>query len=169
VLVGALLAAIMLIGPTAENAGGAPWAMEPRSPGALQSGVSPEVLMQADRDFAAEVAEGGAAAWASWFAEDGAIIQPQVGEVRGRSAIRDFMAALDDPNVSLSWEPDRADIAASGDLGWTTGHYVSEVRGPDGALQRSEGLYVSIWRRQADGSWKVVMDLGNPTSPPPGR
>jgi ketosteroid isomerase-like protein len=133
---------------------------------ALQAGASAEVLMQADREFNAAVAEGGSQAWASWFAEDGATIQPGIGEVRGRARILELMAALDDPSVSLAWEPDRADIAASGDLGWTTGHYVSESPGPDGSQQRSEGLYVSIWRRQPDGAWKVVMDLGNPVGSP---
>lgn len=128
-----------------------------------------EVLMQADRDFAAAVAEGGADAWATWFAEDGAMIQPRVGEVRGRAAIRELMAGLDEPGASLHWTPDRADIAASGDLGWTTGHYVSESTAADGTPQRAEGLYVSIWRRQADGSWKVVMDLGNPVDTPAAR
>ena len=126
---------------------------------------SVDELMLADREFAAAVAEGGAEAWASWFDEDGAIIQPRVGEIRGRAAIRDFMAALDDPSVSLSWEPVRADIAASGELGWTTGSYVSSSVAPDGTPQRGEGRYVSIWRRQEDGSWKVVMDLGNPVDP----
>lgn len=130
---------------------------------------SAEVLMQADRDFAAAVAAGGSEAWAAWFAEDGAIIQPGIGEIRGREAIRDVMAALDDPTTSLTWEPERADIGASGDLGWTTGSFVSEGPGPDGAPVRSEGRYVSIWRLQDDGNWKVVMDLGNPVGPPPGR
>jgi ketosteroid isomerase-like protein len=100
----------------------------------------PTVLMEADRAFAAAVAEGGSEAWASWFADDG---------------------------VSLHWEPLRADIAASGDLGWTTGTYLSEARGEDGTVNRGEGRYVSIWRLQEDGSWKVVMDLGNPTGSPP--
>jgi ketosteroid isomerase-like protein len=126
---------------------------------------SSETLMQADRDFAADVARGGSEAWASWFAADGSIIQPGVGELRGRESLRDFMSALDDPDVTLSWEPDRADIAASGDLGWTTGHYLSESRDADGVRSRATGLYVSIWRLQADGSWKVVMDLGNPLDP----
>jgi ketosteroid isomerase-like protein len=126
---------------------------------------SPDVLLEADRAFAAAVAEGGSDAWASWFAEDGAMIQERVGEVRGRAAIREFMAALDDPSFSLRWDPDRADIARSGELGWTTGRYVSERVAPDGSVARSEGLYVSIWRMQADGSWKVVMDIGNPVEP----
>ena len=124
--------------------------------------------MEADRAFAAAVASGGADAWVSWFAEDGAQIQPYAGEIRGHDAIRRLMAGLDDPSVSLRWEPVRSDIADSGDLGWTTGAYVSEITAPGGTVTRSEGRYVSIWRLQDDGSWKVVMDLGNPTDPPPG-
>jgi len=124
----------------------------------------PQVLMEADRAFAAAVAEGGTEAWVSWFADDGAQITPGAGEIRGHEAIRENMAGLDDPNYSLRWEPLRADIAASGDLGWTTGSYVSEGIGADGQAKRGQGRYVSIWRKQADGTWKVVMDLGNPTS-----
>lgn len=120
--------------------------------------------MQADRAFAAAVAEGGTDAWVTWFAEDGAQIQPGSGEIRGRDAIRELMAGLDDPNFSLAWEPRRADIAASGDLGWTTGSYVSKGIGVDGQPRQAQGRYVTIWRKQPDGSWKVVMDLGNPTS-----
>jgi len=126
---------------------------------------SPDVLMEADRAFAAAVAEGGSDAWVSWFAEDGAMIQPGLGEIRGHSAILPVMAGLDQPGVSLRWEPERAEIAASGELGWTTGSYVSESPGPDGEVQRGTGRYVTIWRLQADGSWRVAMDLGNPTQP----
>ena len=128
--------------------------------------ADPNVLMEADRAFAAAVAEDGTAAWVSWFAPDGAQIQPGSGEIMGHDAIRTLMAGLDDPNFSLSWQPLRADIAASGDLGWTTGSYVSEGIGPNGEPRRGQGRYVTIWRKQADGSWKVVMDLGNPTQSP---
>lgn len=127
----------------------------------------PAVLMDADRAFAAEVARGGSEAWASWFTEDGAMVREGVGEIRGRSEVQAAMAALDNPAVSISWEPARAQISASGDLGWTTGASVVEAPGPDGEIVRSEGIYVSIWHRQPDGSWKVVMDLGNPTGPTP--
>ncbi len=125
-------------------------------------------LMEADRAFAAAVAVGGSEAWASWFAEDGAMIQPGVGEIRGRGEILSSMAGLDEPGVSLTWEPLRADIAASGDLGWTTGSYRSLSTGADGEVRAGQGRYVTIWRRQADGSWKVAIDLGNPTEAPPG-
>jgi len=124
----------------------------------------PAVLMEADRAFAAAVAAGGTEAWVSWFAEDGAQIQPGSGEIRGRDAIRELMAGLDDPAFSLTWEPRRADIAASGDLGWTTGSYLSRGVGADGKPRQAQGRYVTIWRKQPDGAWKVVMDLGNPVS-----
>lgn len=128
--------------------------------------ADPSVLMDADREFSAAVASGGSEAWASWFAEDGAMIQRGAGEISGRVAIKQRMTNLDDPEVTLRWEPLRADIARSGDLGWTTGEYVSEGPGPDGELVRGQGRYVSIWRRDSEGAWRVVMDLGNPTGPP---
>ena len=131
--------------------------------------ADPAVLMEADRAFAEAVAQNGTEAWVSWFATDGAQIQPGTGEIMGHDAIRKLMAGLDDPNLTLTWEPLRADIAASGDLGWTTGSYVSEVRAADGEVSRGQGRYVTIWRKQPDGSWKVVMDLGNPVSSPPAQ
>lgn len=130
--------------------------------------ADPSVLMDADRAFAAAVAKGGTDAWVSWFADDGAQVVPTAGEIRGHDAIRKLMAALDDPMNKLTWEPVRADIAASGDLGWTTGTYVSTTTLPDGTTSEGDGRYVTIWRKQADGSWKVVMDLGNPTGRPAG-
>ena len=133
-------------------------------PAANRGGDTPDpaVLMDADRQFAADVAEGGAEAWADWFAEDGAMIQAGAGEIRGRTAIREAVGYLDQPGVALRWEPTRAEIAASGDLGWTTGSYTFRS-GPDEPVS-GRGRYVSIWRKELDGGWKVVMDLGNPVT-----
>lgn len=137
-------------------------------PGVVAVADAPDadVLMEADRAFSREVSEGGSAAWTRWFSEDGAMVQPGVGEIRGREAIAEAATFLDDPNTTLTWEPDRADIAASGDLGWTTGRYTSRSVGPDGETRTGTGRYVSIWRKQPAGSWRVVMDLGNPTDDP---
>jgi ketosteroid isomerase-like protein len=133
----------------------------------VPASVSADVLMEADRAFAADVAVGGSEVWASWFDPDGAMIQPGIGEVRGLPDIESLMGVLDAPGVALAWEPARAQIAASGDLGWTTGSFVSRAPGPDGVDVEGRGRYVTIWRLQADGSWKVVMDLGNPSDVPP--
>lgn len=126
-----------------------------------------DVLLEADRAFDASVAEGGSRAWVEWFAPDGRMVQPGVGLIQGHDDISAAMVRLDDPSVSLRWMPDYAEIAASGDLGWTTGTYVSRRVGADGDTVDGQGRYVSIWRLQPDGSWRVAMDLGNPTGPPP--
>lgn len=118
-------------------------------------------LMAADRAFNQATQAQGAAGWVAFFDPQGAMIQPNVGEIRGLEAIRGAIGGLDDPGLSLSWEPLRAQGADDGSLGYTVGRYESTVvLASDTTV--SHGLYVTIWRRQADGSLKVVMDLGNP-------
>ena len=118
------------------------------------------------RAFNQATAERGAAGWVSFFAPNGSMISAGVGEVQGAEAIQATMeGAFADASYRLTWEPSRAEVSASGDLGYTVGRYTSVRVGNLGQEVRSSGLYVSIWRRQEDGSWKVEMDLGNPTSP----
>lgn len=62
----------------------------------------------------------------------------------------------------LIWEPRYGDIASSGDLGWLTGPVRRIVPGQNKG-QPYHSLYASVWRRQTDGSFKVVMDMGVPT------
>jgi ketosteroid isomerase-like protein len=54
-----------------------------------------------------------------------------------------------------------ADISASGDLGYTYGTYEFRAVGKDGNPVVEHGKYTSIWKKQRDGSWKVVLDMGN--------
>lgn len=122
-------------------------------------------LMEADVAFNQAVANEGAAGWVSFFSPDGAMISQGAGESRGHAAIQGAMEeAFSDPTYQLTWEPLRAEVSRAGDLGYTVGRYTSSRVGSLGQSIRSSGMYVSIWRRQADGSWKVEMDLGTPTS-----
>ena len=59
----------------------------------------------------------------------------------------------------MLWEPRYGDIAASGDLGWLTGPSTSINPARDKGQPR-HGNYASVWKRQADGTFKVVMDVG---------
>ena len=123
-------------------------------------------LMEADRAFYRATAESGADGWASFFAEDGAIVQSGVGEIRGRAAVHAAMTPYFAAGAQLSWDPVRAEVSADGTLGYTVGEYESESLGPDGESVIGRGLYVSVWRREGGGSWRVVMDLGNPVDTP---
>jgi ketosteroid isomerase-like protein len=123
-------------------------------------------LIAADQAFAEAIGEGGLALWADFFTYDGAMIQEGAGEIRGTEAIRAASQASAGAITSFTWTPDRAEVSTGGDLGYTVGHFRTTALSPDSVEMLRTGLYVSIWRRQEDGSWKVEMDLGNPDSAP---
>jgi ketosteroid isomerase-like protein len=68
------------------------------------------------------------------------------------------------PTRQLLWEPRTGAVSQAGDLGWLTGPYRSTAR--DGATGESYGAYFSIWKRQADGTYKVRLDIGIATASP---
>jgi uncharacterized protein (TIGR02246 family) len=121
-----------------------------------------QAIMDADRAFAQATAAHGVDGWVSYFAQDGVQFPPG-GTISGHEAIREMMTpALANPTFSLTWEPVSARVSSSGDLGYTIGRYESRVMGPDEQEVVATGSYVSIWRKQADGSWKVELDIGSP-------
>jgi ketosteroid isomerase-like protein len=65
------------------------------------------------------------------------------------------------PTSTLTWKPSYAEASATGDLGYTWGRFEYRDSPPSGKPVLVTGTYVTIWRRQADGSWKVVLDGGN--------
>jgi ketosteroid isomerase-like protein len=69
--------------------------------------------------------------------------------------------------ATLTWTPVKADMSASGDLGYTYGNYVFTAKNKQGKVVVNYGKYTSIWKKQNDGRWKVVVDMGN-SSPDPG-
>lgn len=156
--VASLLSAVLVTagaaacGPNAgrnEGAGGAAFELE---------------LMAADRAFDDATQAEGSSGWVRFFDPRGAMVQANRGEIRGLEAIQGAVASLDEPGLTLSWEPLRAQGSDDGTLGYTVGRYESRsVLAGDTTV--TAGVYVSIWRRQPDGSLKVVMDLGNPVGP----
>lgn len=121
-----------------------------------------EAIMAADRDFAQATAARGVDGWVSYFAADGVQFRPG-GTVSGHAEIRELMTpAFADPNFSLTWAPVSAEVSRGGDLGYTIGRYEARRLGPDGHETVSTGSYVTIWRKQPDGGWRVVLDIGNP-------
>ena len=114
-------------------------------------------LMEADRAFNDATAEFGADGWVSFFSDQGSMVQEGVGEIRGLEAIRGLAeAAFADPSTRLTWSPERAEVSIGGDLGYTVGTFESSGIDSTGAEVIGQGIYVSIWRRQADGTWKEI-------------
>ncbi|MFZ1992283.1 MAG: nuclear transport factor 2 family protein [Alphaproteobacteria bacterium] len=121
-------------------------------------------ILAADRAFNDEAkAKGAGQAFADFMDDkDGMLIQGGTEPVRGRDAI--FRAQNDNLVPSpLVWSPDEAFAGKSGDLGASWGHW--KYTRPDGST--ATGKYLTVWRKNADGKWKGLMDTG--VSDPPAR
>lgn len=79
--------------------------------------------------------------------------------IRGKEGLSRYFAehAADDQS-KLSWKPDFIDVSASGDLGYTYGKYVYTSIDSAGISTSTEGVFHTIWKRQADGQWRFVWD-----------
>ena len=122
-----------------------------------------DLLVQLEADFAKAVAEHGHEAFVTYFAEDGVELDDG-GGISSRDAISKQPPWPE--GTSLTWTPVKADMAASGDLGYTYGNHVFKSKDKEGKPVTHYGKYMSIWKKQKDGSWKVVVDMGNSSSAP---
>ena len=72
---------------------------------------------------------------------------------------------MSDPNFSLTFGPDKVEVARSGDIAYDTGSYTVTMTGPDGKPMTQKGYYVDVWKKNEKGEWKVAVDA--PVSDPP--
>ncbi len=120
-----------------------------------------ETLKKLEADFQKAAAEHGSQGYMSYYADDAAEVPNGEAIIQGKANIAKTMGFLDDKNNRLTWTPIYADMSAAGDLGYTYGTFEFRSKGKDGRDVVEHGKYASIWKRQKDGSWKVVMDMGN--------
>jgi len=128
-----------------------------------KSAKGSDLLFQLEASFAADVAKHGHDAFLTYFAEDGVEIVDG-GGIDTKDAMRKQPPWPE--GTTLTWTPVKAEMSASGDLGYTYGNYVYTAKNKDGKLVANYGKYTSIWKKQKDGQWKVVVDMGN-SSPDP--
>jgi ketosteroid isomerase-like protein len=120
-------------------------------------------MVQAERRFAARaLVVGWKQSFLEYFADSAVAFNGEETE----PAKDQFRRQPDPPkDRRLIWEPRYGDIASSGDLGYLTGP-VRRIVPRQNNGQPYHSLYASVWKRQADGSFKVIMDMGVPTPGP---
>lgn len=115
-------------------------------------------LIQADRAFSRLSEEKGMrTAFLQFIDSNGVMLRPGKLPFCGGEAI-ELICSTNDTSFTLTWEPRNGEVAQSGELGYTYGIYSMKPHDADTVLY---GTYVSIWKRQPDGSWKFVLDTGN--------
>jgi uncharacterized protein (TIGR02246 family) len=98
----------------------------------------------------------------SYWSDDATILPPDSPPVVGKKAIRDYVAgAFAMPEFSITWELDKVVVARAGDMAYATANDVITFKGADGKVASMKARAVVVWQKQADGSWKVVVDIWN--------
>lgn len=128
--------------------------------------VTPETafLFGLERKFAAAVAEGGGPAFASFFDKNGVTLGNRAAMQMGQSAVA-AQANWSPKDYQLSWTPEGGEMGPSGDMGFTWGHYKGHVASDTSHASDTTGRYMTVWKKEADGTWKVVLDSSNEDAP----
>ncbi len=118
-----------------------------------------EKLMKLETDFAVAASKKGAAnAFDIYLAEYARMLRPNLAPALGKARSLEIVSSR---LGSLSWQPTMADVAASGDLGYTYGTFEFKSRG----VLVEHGSYVRVWKK-IGRAWQVVMDVASPDPGP---
>ncbi len=119
---------------------------------------SKAALIAAEISFSKMSAEKGSRKALMHFIDsNGVLLRPNTYPLVGGNAIN-FISQINDTAYFMDWQPVGAGVAESGELGYTYGVYTVSLKNKDSLMR---GTYVNIWKKQADGSWKLALDSGN--------
>lgn len=130
------------------------------SPDSARDKSPDKLLLATDSLFARTSLEVGTAEAFNRFLAEDAILLPNGGvPVRGRQNIYANMNT--DTVGTLSWAPQHAEVAESGELGYTWGTYEYSRPSSDGTPSVHYGKYLNVWKKNEAGEYKLLVDMGN--------
>jgi ketosteroid isomerase-like protein len=99
--------------------------------------------------------------------EDGSMLAPNAPIATGKAALTKVIASdLGRPDYKIEWRADRVGVSRSGDLGYTVGTTRSSFKEASGKTVFDNSKYLTVWKKQKDGSWKVLFDTFSTDLPP---
>ena len=115
-------------------------------------------LLQTDIEFSQlSASKGRNAAFIDFAAEHATLLRPYSMPVTGKDTMISLFNSHPDSNYVLTWTPIKADVARSGELGFTYGTYSLEVKNAG----KEEGTYCTVWKKDKNHRWRFVLDTGN--------
>lgn len=120
-------------------------------------------LMDASRHWSALAAQGkDADAVAAYWAGDAVLMQDGMPTMRGQAAAREFVGqAFKMPGFKIEWEPIEAHVSNSGDMGYIIERSTVTEPGASGKPETHAMRAVTVWRKDAKGEWRNVVDISN--------
>jgi uncharacterized protein (TIGR02246 family) len=102
----------------------------------------------------------------SYYADDAIVMPPNASAATTKEAIRSaWKEMLTTPGAAISWKATNVEVAKAGDLAYVSGTYEETMTDASGNSVKDHGKYVEIFKKQADGTWKVVADIWNSDLP----
>jgi ketosteroid isomerase-like protein len=119
-------------------------------------------MQQTDVDFAQLASEQGyRKAFMQYMEDEAILLRDNYMPIIGADAVQ-YISSINDTSFRISWEPMGGDVSVSGDMGFTFGTYLLQTE-----TEKQEGTYITVWRKQKDGTWKYVLDSGTQGLRPP--
>jgi len=117
-------------------------------------------IVEVEHNFTLMAAEEGISkAFMAYAAEDAVLMRNNKLVIGKENLSVLFENQASKPrDEKLSWKPDFVDVSASGDLGYTYGQFSYSFTDSSGTTIESKGVFHTVWKRQADGSWRFVWD-----------
>ncbi len=118
-----------------------------------------EKLMDADRAWSKAATPEQ---FMSFIDKDALMMAPDKAVAKGHEEIGKLLAEFQSyPGFAISWEPQEAFVSKSGDLGYTVDRILVTFNGEDGKKVELFEKGVTIWKKNAAGEWKLVIDIWN--------
>lgn len=132
------------------------------SPATVDVKAESEKLMQASRDWALAAKDRNIDKALGYWQDDAVLMGPSQPILKGKKAISEMVkSSFTNPSFSISWEPVSADVSKDGSMGYIIEKSTMSFKDSTGIVTHRFNA-VTIWKKQADGSWKNVVDMTTP-------
>src|SRR5215471_13897586 len=131
---------------------------------AFAAGADEKAVREADEQWSKVAGAKDLDKTVSFYADDAVVLPPNQAAVTRKDDIRNLWKGFLDSLTDISWKTNRVETAKSGDMAYLIGTY--EMTMKDGT--KDKGKYCEVWKKQADGKWKVSADMFSSDLPAPG-
>jgi uncharacterized protein (TIGR02246 family) len=137
------------------------------APAANTHDADVKAVQDYETQWVADWASKDAARIAAHYSDDAVLMTPGSDAVSGKDAISKMLTQMvADPALSLKFQSSKVDAASSGDVAWSEGTYtIAMTDAQSKKIVNDHGTYVTVYKKQADGSWKAVSDIASSSMP----
>ena len=127
-----------------------------------------ETLRNADASIQNAIMQKNIDSLMPYYAEDAYLLPTAEPKVEGKAAIKkEWQHIFSIPDFTNKSQLTKVEISDDGSMAYTMGSYLATMQGEDGKQIQEPGKWITIWKKQSDNRWRIVVDTYNTDIPPP--